>query len=87
MAKLTSEHVTEFLTAMQGAYRCPVCKHESFALNGGGKDDNLEVAVFELSVPRLEYSTHPFFGISCEKCGNSTFFHVRQIEKWLKEKG
>lgn len=80
---LTVKQINEFLVAKNIGLRCPLCRSDSFGINGGGAQEPSEAAVFELIAP-IENGVHSFFSISCANCGHSYFFHTRTIDAWLK---
>jgi predicted nucleic-acid-binding Zn-ribbon protein len=83
--KLTGDQFNKFFdTKKTGTYKCPVCSHEQFSLNGGGPDADLSLAALAASDPTLEKSSHAFYTMTCENCGHTIFFHQRVIENWMK---
>ena len=76
-----------------GTYKCPVCSHEQFRVNGllqpapGGQSGPMGL----ISMPAIEKlpgpiaAQHTFLSFSCANCGRADFFHINQFNDWMAE--
>lgn len=90
MAGITTDDFLLFLAARaNGPFKCHFCGAGQFAVNVDAEDptpDDVPLALFKMPSLPSGVGGHEFHAITCTNCGNTYFFHVNQIEKWLESK-
>jgi predicted nucleic-acid-binding Zn-ribbon protein len=89
------DFVAFFEAKKTGTYKCPVCSHENFRLNGvvtpppGSPMWPMGLMTLQVSdvLPGPAVAQHTFLSFSCSNCGRADFFHIRQFEQWMEEQG
>lgn len=73
-----------FLLAHNPKWLCSFCGNDKFHMNVSGTDmvADLAVAVAQAGTdPSTQ--THNFYSLSCQRCGNTTWFHKAAVHRWL----
>lgn len=74
----------DFLAAYNSDWHCSFCGHDKLHMNVAGTDLVADLAV-SVQPAGLEPSTrtHNFYSISCQRCGNTSWFHKAAVHRWL----
>jgi predicted nucleic-acid-binding Zn-ribbon protein len=91
---ITSDQFNDFLREMSlqgGEYKCSFCGNTDFARNVGNSEYEGEKSnapsEFRLKPGDAggEYY-HPFYSISCKRCGRTDFFHANMVTRFTRKK-
>jgi hypothetical protein len=84
---LTDEDFIEFFQEKKsGTYKCPFCANEEFVLNADGDVPGL-LRVDTAKDGEDPDGYHEFYSFACTNCGRSDFFHYKQVNQWLTDRG
>ena len=81
---ISAKDFAEFLWAHNANWHCSFCNHDKFQMNVQGTN-----IVADLCVPVQQAGlapmavTHNFYALSCQRCGNTNWFHKAAVHRWL----
>jgi predicted nucleic-acid-binding Zn-ribbon protein len=87
MADVSATDFFRFLREVRAGkpYECTYCGNGSYRYNEGARTGTVPVPPGKLTlVPEGAANGHPFYSISCSRCGRSDFFHLSAVADWIK---